>query len=153
MKTAFWVCGKTKKKFIAEGISFYLQRIRPFAEISYQELEVKKAQTKEEIIRAEADMILKSLKTGDYIVLLDEKGEMLSSVDFASSLSGLFSKTSGRLVFIGGGPYGFSESIYSKANYLLSLSKMTLTHELVRIFFLEQLYRAFTILKNHPYHH
>lgn len=153
MKTAFFVCGKTKASFITMGIEFYLKRIRQFTEIRYEELESKKATSKEEILKYESDTILKHIKTGDKLILLDERGKLMNSAEFSSFLNDMYSKTQGKLIFIAGGAYGFSKEIYSRSDILLSLSLMTFTHELVRLVFLEQLYRALTIQHNHPYHH
>ena len=95
----------------------------------------------------------KSLKDGDYVVLLDEGGKEFRSVDFARYLEQKQQSVSRRLVFIVGGPYGFSQDVKNRANEKISLSKMTFSHEMIRLIFTEQLYRAMTIINNEPYHH
>lgn len=101
----------------------------------------------------EGELILKSLQTSDYIVLLDERGKEYSSLQFASYIEKKTHTVNKRLVFIIGGPYGFSQEVYDKANEKLTLSKMTFSHQMIRLVFVEQLYRAMTILNNEPYHH
>jgi len=101
----------------------------------------------------EGELILKKIQTSDEVILLDEQGKQFSSVDFADYLQKKMNAGLRQLVFVIGGPYGFSEEIYQRANGKISLSKMTFSHQMVRVFFTEQLYRAFTILKNEPYHH
>jgi len=101
----------------------------------------------------EATAILKQLSPGDHVVLLDERGREYRSVDFAAYLNKLMVGSVQHVVFVVGGPYGFEESVYQRANSRISLSKMTFSHQMVRLFFVEQLYRAFTILKGEPYHH
>lgn len=101
----------------------------------------------------EGELILKKVQTSDELVLLDEQGKQYSSVDFSDYLKKKMNAGLKQLIFVIGGPYGFSESVYQRANGKISLSKMTFSHQMVRVFFVEQLYRAFTILKNEPYHH
>jgi 23S rRNA (pseudouridine1915-N3)-methyltransferase len=106
----------------------------------------------EDVKRIEADLLLKKLSRADCIILLDEKGKKYSSINFARFLQSVFNMGYKHLFFVSGGAYGFSPKIYEKASELLSLSDMTTTHQLVRLFFSEQLYRALTIINNHPYH-
>lgn len=101
----------------------------------------------------EGELILKKVQTSDELVLLDEQGKQYSSVDFSDYLQKKMNAGLKQLIFVIGGPYGFSEEVYQRANGKISLSKMTFSHQMVRVFFVEQLYRAFTILKNEPYHH
>ncbi len=101
----------------------------------------------------EGELILKKVQSSDELVLLDEQGKQYSSVDFSDYLQKKMNSGLKQLIFVIGGPYGFSESVYHRANGKISLSKMTFSHQMVRVFFVEQLYRAFTILKNEPYHH
>jgi 23S rRNA (pseudouridine1915-N3)-methyltransferase len=101
----------------------------------------------------EGELILKKVQTSDELVLLDEQGKQYSSVDFSEYLQKKMNAGLKQLIFVIGGPYGFSEEVYQRANGKISLSKMTFSHQMVRVFFVEQLYRAFTILKNEPYHH
>lgn len=97
--------------------------------------------------------ILKKLKGDEKLILLDEKGKSFTSAAFASYLQGLFNSTNGKLIFLSGGAYGFGDQIYHKSNDQISLSAMTFTHDMVRLIFLEQMYRALTIINNHPYQH
>jgi 23S rRNA (pseudouridine1915-N3)-methyltransferase len=101
----------------------------------------------------EGEMILKKVQSSDELVLLDEQGKQYSSVDFSDYLQKKMNAGLKQLIFVIGGPYGFSEEVYQRANAKISLSKMTFSHQMVRVFFVEQLYRAFTILKKEPYHH
>ena len=101
----------------------------------------------------EGELILKKVQTSDELVLLDEQGKQFSSVDFSDYLQKKMNAGLKQLIFVIGGPYGFSAEVYQRANSKISLSKMTFSHQMVRVFFVEQLYRAFTILKNEPYHH
>lgn len=101
----------------------------------------------------EGELILKKVQTSDELVLLDEQGKQYSSVDFSDYLQKKMNAGLKQLIFVIGGPYGFSEEVYQRANGKISLSKMTFSHQMVRVFFVEQLYRAFTVLKNEPYHH
>lgn len=101
----------------------------------------------------EGDLILAKINTSDILIILDEHGKQLDSVSFANYLQKHMNSGIKNLVFVIGGPYGFSEAVYAKASGKLSLSKMTFSHQMVRLFFIEQLYRSFTILKNEPYHH
>ena len=101
----------------------------------------------------EGSLIIKSLQPGDVVVLLDEKGKEFRSVEFASWMEGKLNTVSRRLVFVVGGPYGFSKSVYALANDKISLSKMTFSHQMIRLIFVEQLYRAMNILHGGPYHH
>tara|TARA_Y100001934_G_C11648829_1_gene449015 strand:- start:132 stop:515 length:384 start_codon:yes stop_codon:yes gene_type:complete len=116
---------------------------------------IKKAQnlSKTELKKKEAVLISQHMHSTDYVVLLDNKGKASSSLQFAQKLQSWLNSGKKRLLFVVGGAYGFSDEIYSKASKKCSLSKMTFSHQMVRLFFAEQLYRAFTILKNEPYHH
>ena len=108
--------------------------------------------TMKEVQEKEGELLLKRLKTGDYLILLGERGQDYDSISFAEYLNGLEGKVN-QIQFVIGGPYGFSRQVYERADAKLSLSKLTFSHQLVRVIFLEQLYRAFTILKGEPYHH
>lgn len=101
----------------------------------------------------EGELILKHLETSDELYVLDENGKTFTSVGFSGFLNKKMSSGLKQLVFVIGGPYGFSDEVYQRANGKISLSQMTFSHQMVRLFFLEQLYRGFTILKNEPYHH
>jgi 23S rRNA (pseudouridine1915-N3)-methyltransferase len=156
MKVVFLVIGKTDAGYLQEGIALYEKRLRHY--LSYEmtvipDLKKTKGLTTEQQKAKEGELILQNLNDGDQVVLLDENGRELSSVEFADFLRVKMVSGLKRLVFVVGGPYGFSPAIYARANAKLSLSQMTFSHQMVRLIFLEQLYRANTILKNEPYHH
>jgi 23S rRNA (pseudouridine1915-N3)-methyltransferase len=139
-----WV-GKTKERYLTEGINHYLKLLTPMAQVSIVEIKEDKGRQKEAAMAAEARKILK--QTADYFIL-DEKGEEFSSVGMAR-----FMKERDVIDFVIGGPFGVSHEVKEKAKGSIALSKMTLTHEIARLLFLEQLYRAFTIIKGKEYHH
>ncbi len=148
--------GKTVNPFIQEGITFYTKRIGKYNAFSSIELpDVKNAGKLSEAERKkeEGKLLLKYFNTNDYHILLDEKGRSFTSEKFSDNLQTFMNRGFKNLNFYIGGPYGFSEEVYQKANEKLALSEMTFTHEMIRMFFCEQIYRAFTILKNEPYHH
>lgn len=155
MKVCFWAISRTDEAYLKEGMQQYIRRLGPYIPFEYLELGTrgKKNQTAEQHKAAERDEILKLLKPNDHLVLLDEGGKEYTSVAFAEQMQKYFNEVHGSLVFLAGGPYGFHEDIYKRAQSKLSLSKMTYTHQMARLIFLEQLYRAMTILRNEPYHH
>ncbi len=140
--------------FINEGIQLYLKRLQHYLPIAYEELKDLKVQGNFEAQRkAENDLMLKQLKPTDFVVLLDEKGKDFTSVKFAEWIQQMINKNPRTIVFVIGGAYGFDQTIRDRANAILTLSKMTFTHEMARLIFSEQLYRAMTILRNESYHH
>jgi 23S rRNA (pseudouridine1915-N3)-methyltransferase len=139
-----WI-GKTKERYLTEGINHYLKLLTPMAQVSVVEIKEEKGRQKEAAMLAEAKKVLK--QTRDYF-LLDENGEELNSVALAR-----FLKDRDAVDFVIGGPFGVSAEVKEKAKGSIALSKMTLTHEIARLLFLEQIYRAFTILKGKEYHH
>jgi 23S rRNA (pseudouridine1915-N3)-methyltransferase len=156
MKAILIVVGKTKIPFIKEGFDFYLERIRHYLNMEVviiNDIKNSKNLSSEQLKEIEGNQILISIQNGDYVVLLDEKGKELSSVDFSGFLQGKMNSGIKKIIFITGGAYGFSEKLYQRANDKISLSKMTLTHEMVRMIFAEQLYRAMTIIRGEGYHH
>lgn len=156
MKITLLVVGRTVESHFVKAIQDYTQRTQRYISFEMQvipELKNTKNLTPEQQKEKEAELILKSLAPSDYIVLLDEKGKEYRSVDFAVWIEKKMITVTKRLVFIIGGPYGFSDFIYSQASEMLSLSKMTFSHQMIRLFFIEQLYRSMTILNNGPYHH
>lgn len=156
MKGVLIVVGKTTDKRFETIIQEYIERIRhyiPFTIEVIPELKNTKGLSQDEQKKRESEQILKSLQAGDYIVLLDEHGSERTSMDFASWMQKKMAAGPKRLVFIVGGPYGFSEAIHQKGNEEISLSRMTLSHQMIRMFFVEQIYRAMTILNGEPYHH
>ena len=147
---------KTSDAYILEGMSEFQKRIKHFIKLDWIELpEVKnrKNLSQEQLLAMEEELFLKNLSNTDSIYLLDENGKEYTSRQFSSFISKKMIASTSNLVFLIGGPYGFSEGMYAKAEGKISLSKMTFTHQMVRLFFLEQLYRAFSIIKNLPYHH
>jgi 23S rRNA (pseudouridine1915-N3)-methyltransferase len=156
MKITLLIVGKTEDAYLKEGIDKYLKRLKHYTKIEVAEiaeLRNTKALTQEQQKAKEAELILKKLSAVDYVILLDEKGMELSSSQFAAYIDKKAVGSVTNLVFIVGGPYGFDPSVYQRANDKLSLSRMTFSHQMVRLFFAEQLYRAFTIIKGEPYHH
>jgi 23S rRNA (pseudouridine1915-N3)-methyltransferase len=149
--------GKTVFSYINDGIIIFEKRLSHYApfEIITIDGSKKSATSKNELVQKqyEAELILKKIKPNDYLVLLDERGKEYNSVQFSGALQKLMSSLQSNLIFIVGGAYGFDEKVYKRANMLLSLSKMTFSHQMIRLFFLEQLYRAMTIIRNEPYHH
>jgi 23S rRNA (pseudouridine1915-N3)-methyltransferase len=156
MKITFLTVGKTEDAYLKDGIEKYVKRLKHYTRleiIDLAELKNTKALTTEQQKAKDAEMILKKISVTDFVILLDEKGSELSSQQFATYLDKKAISAVVNLVFIVGGPYGFDESVYQRANDKLSLSRMTFSHQMVRLFFIEQLYRAFTIIKGEPYHH
>ncbi len=152
----FLTIGKTINKHLIELQNDYQERLKhyiPFDYIAIPELKNNRNLTEAEQKEKEADLILKAFEPTDEIILLDENGKQYGSVDFSEFISKKIMGNQKRMVFVVGGPYGFSQRVYNRANGLISLSKMTFSHQMVRIIFAEQLYRAFTILRGEPYHH
>ena len=155
MKTTLVWIGKTVNKHFMANINDYCERIShymPFDINVIPEIKNTKNLTEQQQKEREGEMILKSVNTSDTVVILDEHGDDFRSVEFASWLQKKQS-TARRLVFVVGGPYGFSQAVYKRANEKISLSKMTYSHQMVRVIFTEQIYRACTIIKGEPYHH
>lgn len=155
MKTILIQVGKTVNKLFVAGISDYVERIShymPFEVVTIPEPKNTKNLSEEQQKNAEGELILKQLQPSDTVVLLDEHGREYRSIEFAQWLQQK-QNTARRLVFVIGGPYGFSPAVYQRANEQLSLSKMTFSHQMIRLTFTEQVYRACTIIKGEPYHH
>ena len=155
MKIEYWCLGKTDESYLEEGIQKYIKKLKPYLSFQYREIPASKAKNAnaDQHRSNEKEEILKLLKASDVLILLDEKGEYLGSEKFAAWMQKKFNSTSGNIIFLSGGAYGFHEEIYKRSNAQLALSEMTFTHQMVRLVFLEQLYRAMTILKGEPYHH
>jgi len=156
MKIALIVIGKTDAAYFAEGINEYKCRLShyiPFTMEVISDIKNAKSLNESQQKEKEGEQILKALLPGDYVVLLDEGGKEFTSMQFASYLEKKMQNVPKRLVFIIGGPYGFSEVVYKTASEKVSLSKMTFSHQMIRLIFVEQLYRAMTILNHEPYHH
>ena len=155
MKTELILIGKTNDKHFQAGIDDYTSRIghyMPFSITVIPELKNTKALSEAQQKEREGELILQRLQPTDTVVLLDEHGKQLRSIEFAEWMERKYN-TARRLVFVIGGPYGFSPAVYQRANEQLSLSPMTFSHQMVRLVFIEQLYRACTIIKGEPYHH
>lgn len=156
MKITLILVGKTTDKPVEVGMDKYVKRIQrylPFQLEIIPALKNAKKMSEAEIKQKEGDLILNKITTTDQIVLLDEKGKEYTSVLFSSFIKKKMVHGMKSLVFVIGGAYGFSDTVYSRAQSKLALSQMTFSHQLIRLIFLEQLYRSFTIINNEPYHH
>lgn len=148
--------GKTVTSYLSAGIEEYCKRLKrytPYSIISLPDPRNVRNLTEQQRKDAEGSLLLQELTSADYVVLLDERGKEYTSIAFADFISKRMLSGKKRLIFVVGGPYGFSQPVYDRADSLLSLSKMTFNHEMVRLFFTEQVYRAMTILRGEPYHH
>jgi len=155
MKIEFWAIGKTAFSYLDEGMGIYEKRLGHYLSFASQIIpDVKNAgnMPPDQLKLKEGEAILAKLKKEDYLVLLDERGKQLTSVEFSSFIEQKTNQALKKMVFLIGGAWGFSEEVYQRADYKLSLSKMTFSHQMVRLFFLEQLYRAMTILRGESYH-
>lgn len=156
MKITLLTIGKTEDKYLLDGIEIYLKRLKhyvPFKILEIPELKGTKNLSREQQKSKEAELIFKNISSSDHVILLDENGQEFTSKQFSLFLNKKMVGGLQHLVFIVGGPYGFSEDIYERSNEKISLSQMTFSHQMIRLFFTEQLYRAYTILKGEPYHH
>ncbi|HRG59092.1 MAG TPA: 23S rRNA (pseudouridine(1915)-N(3))-methyltransferase RlmH [Bacteroidia bacterium] len=157
MKITLIQIGKTSQNYLIEGINEYLGRLKHYCNFEILTIlppkQILSSQHVELIKKTEGSIVLSKLMPGDYVVLLDDKGKELDSPSFAEYINNHQIKSTKNLVFVIGGAFGFSEDLYAKANLKLSLSKLTFSHQMVRLFFIEQLYRAFTIIKGESYHH
>ncbi|MBK7965275.1 MAG: 23S rRNA (pseudouridine(1915)-N(3))-methyltransferase RlmH [Bacteroidetes bacterium] len=153
IKTIF--INKTLPGWVMEGLSEYKRRLKRYLAVEFIEVVLNSSPKKnaKDVLDEEKVKILMHIKTSDYLVLLDEKGTEFSSEDFSKWLNKKFVSIQGDLIFVVGGAYGFHDELKERANEQIALSKMTFTHQMVRVVFTEQLYRAMTILKNEPYHH
>ncbi|MBZ0242288.1 MAG: 23S rRNA (pseudouridine(1915)-N(3))-methyltransferase RlmH [Bacteroidales bacterium] len=156
MKVLFLVIGKTDERYLEEGLKKYFGRLKHYIGFEMKvipDLKNRKALSEEAQKEAEGNLILSALQVGDTLILLDENGKQFSSRAFAGFLEKQMIQSAKRLVFVVGGPFGFSASVYGRADKKISLSPMTFSHQLIRLLFAEQLYRAFTIIRNEAYHH
>ena len=150
------VVGKTDMKEVEALVVQYTKRLNHYVKFAITviaDVRNTKKLSEAEQKRLEGEAIMRVINDSDYVMLLDEHGAELRSIEFADLLQRRMLAGTKRLIFVIGGPYGFSDAVYQRANSKLSLSKMTFSHQIVRAIFTEQLYRAFTILKNEPYHH
>ena len=156
MKITFLTIGKTEDKYLLEGMEKYLKRLKhyiTFKVLELPELKNTKNLSEDQQKTKEAELIFKNISNTDQLILLDENGVNYSSTQFSGYLNKKMISSVQHLVFVVGGPYGFSNEVYNRAQDKISLSKMTFSHQMVRLFFIEQVYRAFTIMKGEPYHH
>lgn len=156
MKFCLLVVGKTASSFMSKGIEEYKSRVNRyvgFEIISISDLKSTRGLTEMQQKEKEGEMLLASLTPSDTVILLDEKGREYTSREFADFQASMMNRGVKRLVYVIGGPYGFSQKVYDLADGKISLSRMTFSHEMARLFFCEQLYRAMTILRGEPYHH
>ena len=156
MKIQLIVAGKTNQNFVQQGFIEFRTRLEhyyPFEIEIIPDIKNTGGLSAEQLKEKEGEKLLQSFQPGDYIVLLDERGKEFTSVEFAGYIEKKTHTSSKRLVFVIGGAYGFSNAVYEAAHEKIALSKMTFPHQLIRLIFIEQLYRAMTILNNEPYHH
>lgn len=156
MQISFIVVGKTNEDYLKTGIAEYSKRVGRYIKYEYVEIPyLKNTKNLSEKIQKnkEGECILKLINKQDFVVLLDDKGKEFDSIAFSNMLQSRMNQSIKKLVFVVGGAYGFSEEVYNRSNSKLSISRMTFSHQIIRLIFLEQLYRAFTILNNEPYHH
>ena len=156
MKIALLTVGKTDRDWVRQGLDIYVSRLKhyiPFSITEIPELKNVSALSRDQIKTREGELILKNVRPTDDVILLDERGKELSSMEFAKILQDKISYVGKDMVFVIGGAYGFSDAVYQRSNSRISLSRMTFSHQMVRAIFAEQLYRAFTIIKGEPYHH
>ena len=156
MKITLLTVGKTDRDWVKQGLELYISRLKhyiPFALVEIPELKNVSALSTEQIKTKEGELILKHTRPGDDLILMDERGKMHTSIEFAKVLQDKISYIGKDIIFVIGGAYGFSQAVYDRADSKISLSKMTFSHQMVRAIFAEQLYRAFTIMRGEPYHH
>jgi len=156
MKILLLAIGKTDEDYLVTGIKKYVGRLGHYTSFEMKEIpdiRNRKTLSEDQQKKDESFLLLSQLQPGDQVVLLDERGKQYTSVEFSKSIEKWMGSGAKRIVFIIGGPYGFAKEVYDRANAELSLSPMTFSHQMVRLVFVEQLYRAFTILKGEPYHH
>lgn len=152
---ACWFVGKTADAYLREGLDRYSKRLRryyPFETVVVPDIRQAGKLPPDQLKAREAERVLQTLQAEDGLFLLDERGDSFTSVAFANWLDQQFQRPYRRLIFLVGGAYGFDQRIYQRANAQISLSKLTFSHQMVRLFLVEQLYRAATILRNEPYH-
>lgn len=156
MEIVLRVMGKTSENYLKEGIAIFKKRLTRYTKYSIEEipdLKGMKNRNPSEQNTAEGIELLKTIQPSDLLIILDEKGKRFTSRGFAQQLQKWMNAGPQKIVFMVGGPYGFSDAVYQRANAKISLSDMTFSHQMIRLFFTEQIYRSFTIFKNEPYHH
>ncbi|MBD1397173.1 23S rRNA (pseudouridine(1915)-N(3))-methyltransferase RlmH [Pontibacter sp. JH31] len=156
MKIKLIAIGKTDEAYLEEGIDKYLKRLKhyhPVEVIVIPNIKQGGKYMADNLKEAEGKLILQKVQDGDHLVLLDEKGKTFTSTEYANFLQKKLNSVNSNLIFVIGGAFGFSPAVYARANEQISLSKMTFSHQMIRLFFVEQLYRGFTILRGEKYHH
>jgi 23S rRNA (pseudouridine1915-N3)-methyltransferase len=156
MKIEFWMQGATAFDYIKSGVEIYEKRLKhfiPFEIYTFADIKNAKSLSEEQLKTKEGEQQLKKIEQGDYLVLLDERGKQYSSLQFSEYLENQFQLSHKKIIFLIGGAYGFSDAVYQRANAQWSLSKLTFSHQMVRLFVVEQLYRALSIQRGLPYHH
>ena len=156
MKITLLTVGKTDRDWVKQGLDIYVSRLKhyiPFSVVEIPELKNVSSLTKDQIKTREGELILKNVRPADDLILMDERGKQYTSVELAKVIQDKISYAGKDMVFVIGGAYGFSEAVYRRADSRISLSKMTFSHQMVRAIFVEQIYRAFTIMRGEPYHH
>jgi 23S rRNA (pseudouridine1915-N3)-methyltransferase len=156
MKTILVMVGRTDEAWLSLGIDEYVKRVSryiPFERVVIQDVKKGKSMPESVVKKEEGIQILKKIASGDVLVLLDENGALNGSRNFAGFIQKQMNSGIRNLFFVIGGAYGFSDEVYQRCDFKISLSKMTFSHQMVRLIFAEQLYRALTILNNEPYHH
>ncbi len=154
MKIELWAIGKTSERYLDEGMAVFEKRLKNYLPVQWQIIPDIKVKTSDARIvkKEEGEKVLAKLQSDDYLVLLDENGREYTSVELAQWMEKRMNQSPRRLIFLIGGAFGFSEAVYERAQEKISLSRLTFSHQMVRLFLMEQLYRAMTILKNEPYH-
>lgn len=156
MQLTLLCIGKTGKSFLEQGEQEYMKRLSHYVSfdmVVLPDIKQAKSLSEEQIKVREGQQFLDKIQPQDTVLLLDERGKQFDSLEFSNYIQDQFNRGGKHIFFLVGGPYGFSEAIYQRANGKISLSKMTFSHQMIRLFFIEQLYRAMTILKGEPYHH
>lgn len=156
MKITLLTVGKTDKDWVRQGMDIYVSRLKhyiPFSVVEIPELKNVSSLSKDQIKTREGELILKNIRPTDDMILLDERGKEYTSVELAKVIQDKISYAGKDMVYVIGGAYGFSEEVYRRADSKISLSRMTFSHQMVRAIFVEQIYRAFTIMRGEPYHH
>ncbi|MEO7174608.1 MAG: 23S rRNA (pseudouridine(1915)-N(3))-methyltransferase RlmH [Saprospiraceae bacterium] len=156
MKIECWFTGKTNESYLEQAIGMYVSRINRYLPTRlhiFPDIKASKSESASVVKRKEANLQVTQIQPKDYLVLLDDKGKQFTSLEFASWMEQKTVQIPGNLIFLVGGPYGFDETISAMAKEKISLSKLTFSHQMVRLFLVEQIYRGFAILNNEPYHH
>ncbi|HNQ62161.1 MAG TPA: 23S rRNA (pseudouridine(1915)-N(3))-methyltransferase RlmH [Bacteroidia bacterium] len=153
MKVELFFVGKTTDKYLIEGLKIYLKRLQHYIQVSEVIISPASGTDQNKVLKEEGDNMLSKIKARDLVILLDDKGTMLSSEELAAKMQKWMVEGHSKLIFISGGAYGLSDSLRKRANFILSASRFTFTHQMIRLILAEQLYRAMTIIRNESYHH